>query len=104
MYKHSNSYWLQVTGIMHNCYFKVQTESYPSLLSSFLVYIWLALNFYHLHKKKAMVTHSQQHILGFMTDLKNNYCLFLLCLQPFGHNKFYMVAKNINMPHGIMVL
>jgi hypothetical protein len=89
---------------MHKCYFKAQTKSYPSFLSSFLVYIWLALNFYRLHMKRAMVKHSQQHIVGFMTDLKNNFCLFLLCLQPFGHSKKNLVAKNIKMPRGIMVL
>jgi hypothetical protein len=47
---------------------------------------------------------SQQHILGFVIGLKNDYYYFLLCLQLLGHKNYYVVAKDIKMPSGIIVL
>jgi hypothetical protein len=46
----------------------------------------------------------QQHILGFVTSLKNNHFFFRLCLQLLGQKNDYLVAKDIKMPHDIMVL
>jgi len=47
---------------------------------------------------------SQQHILGFVISLKNDYCFFKLFLQLFGHKNDYVIVKDIKIPHGIMVL
>jgi hypothetical protein len=47
---------------------------------------------------------TQQHILGFVIGLKNDYCIFRKCLQLLDHNNYCVVVKHIKMPCDIIIL